>query len=69
MIAKLVIGVSGLACLLTGSLQAADVYRFRGENAQGKFNETGLLKQWPEGDSSRNGPILNWVPDGEASGS
>ena len=48
MIAKLAIGVSGLACLLTGSLQAADVYRFRGENAQGKFNETGLLKQWPE---------------------
>ena len=49
MIVKQVIGVSGLACLLTGTLQAADVYRFRGENAQGKFNETGLLKQWPEG--------------------
>ena len=48
MIVKPAIVVSAVACLLTGSLQAADVYRFRGENAQGKFNETGLLKQWPE---------------------
>ena len=42
------IGFSGCVCVMAASLQAADVYRFRGENAQGKFNETGLLKQWPE---------------------
>ena len=48
MIKKQVIGLSALACLLAGSLQGADVHRFRGENAQGKFNETGLLKAWPQ---------------------
>lgn len=40
--------LSGLACLLAASLQAADVHRFRGDNAQGKFDEKGLLKAWPE---------------------
>ncbi|MBP5321819.1 MAG: PQQ-like beta-propeller repeat protein [Kiritimatiellae bacterium] len=37
-----------LAAILAGSLSAEDVLRFRGENAQGKFNEPTLLKQWPE---------------------
>ena len=30
-------------------LFAEDVFRFRGENSQGKYNEPGLLDSWPEG--------------------
>jgi len=33
----------------SGVLFAEDVFRFRGENSQGKYNETGLLDRWPEG--------------------
>ena len=33
----------------TNVLFAGDVYRFRGENSQGKYNEPGLLDSWPEG--------------------
>jgi outer membrane protein assembly factor BamB len=29
-------------------LLAEDVFRFRGENSQGKYHETGLLDRWPE---------------------
>jgi len=32
----------------SGMILAEDVYRFRGENSQGKFNESGLLDSWPE---------------------
>ena len=31
------------------ALFAGDVYRFRGENSQGKFDESGLMKSWPQG--------------------
>ena len=30
------------------ALFAEDVTRFRGDNSQGKYNETGLLESWPE---------------------
>jgi len=33
----------------SGVVFAEDVFRFRGDNSQGKFNETGLLDRWPEG--------------------
>ena len=42
---------------------AEDVVRFRGENSQGIFNETGLLKTWPEG-----GPERLWVNEELADG-
>ncbi|MCL2120236.1 MAG: PQQ-binding-like beta-propeller repeat protein [Planctomycetaceae bacterium] len=29
-------------------LFAEDVFRFRGDNSQGKYNESGLLNRWPE---------------------
>jgi outer membrane protein assembly factor BamB len=37
--------------VLSGSsvLFAEDVFRFRGENSQGKYNETNLLDSWPAG--------------------
>gem|GEM_PF-161320 len=33
--------------VLCSPLFAEDVYRFRGENSQGKYNESGLLDSWP----------------------
>ena len=42
----------------SGALFAEDVFRFRGDNSQGKYNETGLLDSWPEG-----GLIPKWVND------
>ena len=40
------------------SLHAEDVFRFRGENSQGKYNEPGLLDSWPE-----SGLTPKWVND------
>lgn len=42
--------------LYSGILCAEDVLRFRGENSQGKYNEPGLLKKWPE-----NGLSPKWI--------
>ncbi len=39
------------------------VYEWRGENRQGIYNETHLLKEWPE-----NGPNLIWEFDGIGNG-
>jgi len=39
-------------------LFAEDVFRFRGNNSQGKYNETGLLDSWPEG-----GLTPKWIND------
>ena len=36
-------------------IQEQKVYEWRGENRSGIYNETGLLKVWPEG-----GPELVW---------
>ena len=48
------------------SLFAQDQIQWRGDNRDGKYNETGLLEQWPE-----NGPELLWhfegIGDGHAS--
>ena len=41
-----------------GVIFAEDVFRFRGDNSQGKYNETGLLDIWPEG-----GLTPKWVND------
>ena len=38
----------GLSLVWAITSHGADVLRFRGENSQGIFNETGLLKSWPE---------------------
>lgn len=38
---------------------ASDVWQFRGPNRDGKFEETGLMKAWPEG-----GPPVAWVAKG-----
>jgi outer membrane protein assembly factor BamB len=40
------------------SVRGGDSPRFRGPNGDGKFNETGLLKEWPGG-----GPRLAWSVD------
>jgi len=44
----LVFAVFVVLCF-SGVVFAEDVFRFRGDNSQGKFNETGLLDRWPEG--------------------
>ncbi|MBO7090761.1 MAG: hypothetical protein J6W23_03175, partial [Victivallales bacterium] len=38
----------GLSLVWATTVHGADVLRFRGENSQGIFKETGLLKSWPE---------------------
>jgi len=40
-------------------VQAKNIYQFRGPDRNGVFQETGLLKSWPEG-----GPELLWTADG-----
>ena len=34
--------------LVAGTSNASDVMQFRGQSAQGSYDESGLLKQWPE---------------------
>ena len=36
-------------CIVLVSVADAQIYQFRGPNRDGKFPETGLLKEWPEG--------------------
>jgi outer membrane protein assembly factor BamB len=49
--------------LYVGTLCAEDVLRFRGHNSQGKYNEPGLLKKWPE-----NGLTPKWINSDLGSG-
>jgi len=44
--------------ILAVNVNGGDCPRFRGPAGDGKFNETGLLKEWPEG-----GPKLAWSAD------
>jgi outer membrane protein assembly factor BamB len=44
---------------LAAAAQGADCLRFRGPDGDGRFPETGLLKQWPQG-----GPKLAWTAPG-----
>ena len=52
-----------LTIVLTVTAQAADSPRFRGPAGDGKFDETGLLKKWPDG-----GPELAWSVTGLGKG-
>ena len=45
-----------IACML--QVQAQEIAQWRGDNRDGKYNETGLLKKWPEA-----GPKLLWHYD------
>ena len=45
-----------LAMILSFFAVAADVPQFRGPNRDGRFDETGLMKSWPDG-----GPPVLWV--------
>ena len=55
-----------VALVCSSVLLAEDVTRFRGDNAQGQYNEEGLLDSWPE-----DGLTPKWVIDdlGEGYGS
>jgi outer membrane protein assembly factor BamB len=44
--------------ILSIEIQAQEIAQWRGENRDGKYEETGLLKQWTE-----NGPLLLWHYD------
>lgn len=44
-----------IACLFVPEILAQEIYQWRGPHRDGKYNETGLLSQWPE-----NGPELLW---------
>ncbi|MFO7973832.1 MAG: PQQ-binding-like beta-propeller repeat protein [Candidatus Hydrogenedentota bacterium] len=53
-----------LVVVLIGSMAwGADSPRFRGPNRDGKFPETGLLKEWPE-----DGPPIVWAANGIGEG-
>jgi outer membrane protein assembly factor BamB len=52
-----------VAVALAVAARGADCLRFRGPAGDGKFAETGLLKQWPEG-----GPKLAWTAKGLGQG-
>lgn len=47
-----------LVSILFSKLSAQEFVQWRGDNRDGKYNETGLLKQWPEA-----GPTLLWHYD------
>jgi outer membrane protein assembly factor BamB len=49
--------------VLAGVAHAGDSPQFRGPNRDGRFDEQGLLKAWPE-----NGPPVAWVAKGLGSG-
>lgn len=55
-----------LAIIICTNLVAQDIAQWRGKNRDGVYNETGLLKKWPDG-----GPKLLWhfdeLGDGHAS--
>lgn len=57
MLRRMMIALFGLAISLGAT--ANDVTQFRGPERTGKFNESGLLKSWPEG-----GPPLLWSTAG-----
>ncbi len=52
-----------LAVAFSGMVQAGESPQFRGPNRDGRFEETGLLKQWPD-----TGPPVAWVATGLGSG-
>ena len=45
--------------VLTANSYCGDCPRFRGPDGDGQFDETGLLKKWPD-----DGPVLAWSVDG-----
>ena len=51
------------ACLVALTASAGDVYQFRGPDRLGVYDETGLLKAWPE-----SGPPIAWVLEGLGAG-
>lgn len=38
-----------ILCIVIVSVTNAQIYQFRGPNRDGKFPESNLLKEWPEG--------------------
>jgi len=51
------------ALLVTGLAFGADSPQFRGPHRDGRFLDTGLLEQWPEG-----GPPVAWIAEGLGKG-
>ena len=51
------------AILFSGALFAQNNWQWRGENRNGMYNETGLLKEWPA-----DGPALLWKQEGIGEG-
>lgn len=60
---KSVISVILIIIGLLPASKATKIYQFRGENRDGTFQETNLLKQWPA-----DGPTLLWSYDGIGNG-
>ena len=58
MIMKKCILIIVVAVVMQISVQAQEIAQWRGANRDGKYNETNLLKEWPE-----NGPKLLWHYD------
>jgi len=52
-----------LVCLAQANTEAQDIAQWRGPNRDGIYNDTGLLKSWPD-----TGPALLWHFDGLGQG-
>ncbi len=60
---KSVISIILIAIGLLPASKVTKIYQFRGDNRDGIFHETNLLKEWPAG-----GPTLQWSFDGIGNG-
>ena len=58
-----ILSLLSLACLLCLSVHAQETAQWRGPARDGIYNETGLLKTWPEA-----GPALLWHFEGLGEG-
>ena len=47
--------LTGLFIIVSVSMAYSQLYEWRGPERSGIYNESGLLKKWPEG-----GPVLLW---------
>ena len=60
---KRILLLSGLTCMIVVNLFAQETAQWRGPDRDGIYNDTGLLKKWPEA-----GPALLWHFDGLGEG-
>ena len=60
---RVILTVTAILVILVGTAWAGDSPRFRGPNGDGRYDEQGLMKQWPA-----NGPPPAWTATGLGKG-